>query len=70
MYYSGGQKQRISLARAVYSDADIYLLDDCLSAVDAQVNIGDLLEVQWQIVLEILSQHCSRLFQEPATVLR
>ncbi|KAI4324776.1 hypothetical protein MLD38_030232 [Melastoma candidum] len=33
---SGGQKQRIQLARAVYSDADIYLLDDPFSAVDAQ----------------------------------
>ncbi|KQS70504.1 multidrug resistance-associated protein 1 isoform X8 [Drosophila erecta] len=34
---SGGQKQRISLARAVYSDADLYLLDDPLSAVDSHV---------------------------------
>ncbi|XP_060065901.1 ATP-binding cassette sub-family C member 5-like [Ylistrum balloti] len=34
---SGGQKQRVSLARAVYSKKDIYLLDDPLSAVDVQV---------------------------------
>uniref|UniRef100_A0A8K9WYJ3 ATP-binding cassette, sub-family C (CFTR/MRP), member 12 n=1 Tax=Oncorhynchus mykiss TaxID=8022 RepID=A0A8K9WYJ3_ONCMY len=34
---SGGQKQRISLARAVYSNKDIILLDDPLSAVDAHV---------------------------------
>ncbi|XP_024014831.1 ABC transporter C family member 8 isoform X3 [Eutrema salsugineum] len=32
---SGGQKQRIQLARAVYADADVYLLDDPFSAVDA-----------------------------------
>ena len=32
---SGGQKQRIQLARPVYNDAHIYLLDDPFSAVDA-----------------------------------
>ncbi|XP_060771637.1 ATP-binding cassette sub-family C member 2-like [Neoarius graeffei] len=34
---SGGQKQRVSLARAAYSSADVILLDDPLSAVDAHV---------------------------------
>lgn len=34
---SGGQRARIALARAVYFDADVYLLDDPLSAVDAKV---------------------------------
>ncbi len=34
---SGGQKQRVSLARAVYNNADMYLLDDPLSAVDSHV---------------------------------
>ena len=34
---SGGQKQRLSLARAVYHNADIFLMDDPLSAVDSHV---------------------------------
>ncbi|KAI9348731.1 P-loop containing nucleoside triphosphate hydrolase protein [Zopfochytrium polystomum] len=35
---SGGQKQRIQLARAAYNNADIYIFDDPLSAVDAHVD--------------------------------
>ena len=34
---SGGQKARVALARALYVDADVYLLDDPLSAVDREV---------------------------------
>jgi ABC-type multidrug transport system fused ATPase/permease subunit len=40
---SGGQRARIGIARALYSEAQIYLLDDPFSAVDAKVarNIYD-----------------------------
>ena len=36
---SGGQQQRVSLARAAYSESDVIILDDPLSAVDA--HLGD-----------------------------
>ena len=47
---SGGQRQRVSLARAIYSDRDIYLLDDPLAAVDPDV----ALTVFRRVVLDFL----------------
>ncbi|KAJ2730836.1 hypothetical protein IW152_004972 [Coemansia sp. BCRC 34962] len=41
---SGGQKQRLTLARAVYSNRRILLIDDCLSAVDAHTGKHILME--------------------------
>ena len=38
---SGGQRARVNLARCLYVNADIYLLDDILSAVD--VHVGEFL---------------------------
>uniref|UniRef100_A0A7N2LD86 Uncharacterized protein n=1 Tax=Quercus lobata TaxID=97700 RepID=A0A7N2LD86_QUELO len=48
---SGGQKQRIQIARAAYQDADIYLLDDPFSAVDAHTGT-QLLECLMGILKE------------------
>ena len=48
---SGGQRQRVSLARAVYSDRDVYLLDDPLAAVDPDV----ALTVFRRVVLDLLN---------------
>lgn len=46
---SGGQKQRIQLARAVYQDCDIYLLDDVFSAVDAHTGSE---------IFKVVNGHC------------
>lgn len=50
---SGGQKQRIQLARAIYSDSDIYLLDDPFSAVDAHTG-AHLFKVNQSLCVQLL----------------
>lgn len=70
---SGGQKARLSLARAIYSDADIYLLDDIFASLDSRVCSyiwdttikGYLAEREKTVVLATSQTHyfkyCSRL---------
>ena len=61
---SGGQRARVNLARAVYADADVYLLDDPLSAVDAKVSehifyecICKLLQEKIKILITYAEKH-------------
>ena len=59
---SGGQKQRISIARAVYANADIYIIDDCLSALDAHVGrnvFNNILNGELKNKTRILATHAT-----------
>ena len=53
---SGGQKQRVQLARALYQDADVYLLDDPFSAVDAHTatNLFNVIICSYLIDMHLL----------------
>ena len=64
---SGGQRSRVSLARACYSAADIFLLDDPLSALDAKVSahvfsncISGLLRNQLRILITHEVEHLAK----------
>ena len=64
---SGGQKARVSIARALYSNSDIYLLDDPISALDAHVGrnimnncICDYLKDKTRILVTHAIQYCNR----------
>ena len=64
---SGGQKARVSIARALYSDSDIYLLDDPISALDAHVGrniinncICDYLKDKTRILVTHAIQYCNK----------
>ena len=46
---SGGQKARIGLARAVYADADVYILDDVIAAVEEYVKLHHLKPINYNI---------------------
>ena len=69
---SGGQAQRVALARAAYSDADVVVLDDPLSALDAEVQESVFADVILGLMagrLRILATHAVHLVGRADTVL-
>ena len=59
---SGGQKARISLARAVYQNHDVYLLDDPMSAVDSHVGAQVCFKAHPVVIVLILLKFRKRSF--------
>ncbi len=69
---SGGQKARVNLARAIYRDADVYLLDDPLSAVDAHVGrhlFEDCIKTYLRSKVVILVTHQIQYLKEADNIL-
>ncbi len=62
---SGGQRQRVSVARAIYSDSEIIIFDDCLSAVDVRVgkiifaSLKELAKTRVVLLANHQLQHCN-----------
>ena len=70
---SGGQKQRISIARAVYSRSDIYLIDDSLSALDAYVGkkiMEDVFDGELSGTTRIMVTHYLNVLEDEETINR
>lgn len=68
---SGGQKQRISIARALYSRSDIYLIDDSLSALDAHVGkkiMKNVFAGELKNKTRVLVTHYLNLLEEPSPI--
>ncbi|CAK9250507.1 unnamed protein product, partial [Sphagnum jensenii] len=62
---SGGQKQRVSLARACYSDSDLYLFDDPLSAAKGELNAGETgLSISYALNITLSLNWGVRMFAE------
>jgi ABC-type multidrug transport system fused ATPase/permease subunit len=69
---SGGQKQRIAIARAVYNTSDIYLIDDALSALDADVSkkvMRDIFKGELKNTSRIMVTHKIKLLDQVDRVL-
>jgi ATP-binding cassette subfamily C (CFTR/MRP) protein 1 len=69
---SGGQKQRIAIARAVYNSSDIYLIDDALSALDADVSkkvMRDIFKGELKDTSRIMVTHKIKLLDQVDRVL-
>ena len=62
MLFSGGQRQRIAIARALYSDANVFIFDEATSALDQETErevMSVLNNIKNDIVVMIVSHRVS-----------